>query len=1040
MPSTPLDPPKRRIPSSNFDFSPHKDQLNTPKIKSSEAPTTPDVSLRRPRPSSMIIDEFATPDIHNQPSSNTTSSARHAPSALSRPNTSNSNSSYDNITTANSSMTVTLGHMNSPVSQSNSSSIHPLTTAVNKELPVHLSQQSVPMSSSSSSLLSKPSFINSPSMQTPDKKSSETTRKSSFSSRDKPKVARSSSRGGFFSRFRRNNSTEKEEDPEENEQFKTREEGWNAGVFGFAPSFPTPPKYIWVHAHKKRNREFTRLFLAQELGEQSNKPGRRNRRRSSSSESDSMPRSGSIDSSDRKKAIWCAKFSPDGQFLATAGADCVIRIWKVLSDVHDRELFESGDLSDDDLDSLHQFAHPGHISTSSQASASSRSNRRTSLRKNPKTKKQIVSAPVFLPKPVLEYVGHSQDVLDICWSKNNFLLSSSMDKTVKLWHPQFSQSIKTFVHNDFVTSIAFHPTDDRFFLSGSLDCRVRLWSITENKVEYYRDAPDFVMAVAFSPDGSTAVAGCFGGQCIFYDTDGLRQKSQMIVKSTHGRNSNGSRITGIQILETPIRLPNLRTSVEGETPKASTFTNKSVKLLVSTSDSRVRKYNFEDKTLEAKYKGHSTFQGQIHAFFSDTGDYIISGSEDEKTYIWRTNGELGASAKTRESYEYFHSNKSIVSVALFAPFATRSLLYNSHDPIYDLTAPLPVNLTPATSAGSTAIDGKSGRISMSHNTAFNDSIKPNPSDGNIIITCDQSGVIKVFRQDSAHEKRKLLVESLTQKRKPNITPTSSLKGYIYNNEFNTSSNNLRSAGGSPSTSPNPGRMPRAPFSMIGRSGSRNRFADHSPIAVNRTSSMISTASISTIGSIASNQDYQNKFHPTLAHFGSQNPGSLARAESQTVSSRLDGTPSYSSFPGRSTKAAATTSLRNGPLQSSHWPRSQSVENSRTESPASISSSESLDFDSFSPRKIVAQALGDTSGSVSPKSGMHTSDKPATRQGQKLQEDEFESGQHEGDNVNSMQRQPEDFLKCKTCGSVDFKVRAINQKATIMCKRCGAICN
>lgn len=112
----------------------------------------------------------------------------------------------------------------------------------------------------------------------------------------------------------------------------------------------------------------------------------------------------------------------------------------------------------------------------------------------------------------------------------------------------------------------------------------------------------------------------------------------MIVKSTHGRNSNGSRITGIQILETPIRLPNLRTSVEGETPKASTFTNKSVKLLVSTSDSRVRKYNFEDKTLEAKYKGHSTFQGQIHAFFPTLGTISYQGPKMKNIHLenqWR---------------------------------------------------------------------------------------------------------------------------------------------------------------------------------------------------------------------------------------------------------------------------------------------------------------------------------------------------------------------------------------------------------------------
>lgn len=595
-------------------------------------------------------------------------------------------------------------------------------------------------------------------------------RKSSFPSDESSKigrsasvrVARSSSRG-FFSRFRRNSITSNDEEVEENEQFKTREEGWNAGVFGSASSFTSVPKYIWVHAHKKRNREFTRMFLAQELGETSDKSFRFSRQRSSSTDSRSRTRSESADPVDRKKAIWCAKFSPDGQFLATAGADCVIRIWKVLSDIHERDAFDIGDFSDEDLDPAHPTPHPNaqmpYNSSLSQQSLVSRTYRKGSLRRNARTtKKQKVSAPVFLPKPVLEYFGHTQDILDICWSKNNFLLSSSMDKTVKLWHPKLPQSIKTFVHNDFVTSIAFHPQDDRFFLSGSLDCRVRLWSITENKVEYHRDAPDFVMSVAFSPDGDTAVVGCFGGQCIFYETTNLRQKSQITVKSTHGKNSNGSRITGIQIMEMPTRLSVRNQIPEIDDDNESSSYRKNVKMLVSTSDSRIRMYNFEDKTLETKYKGHTTFQGQIHSSFSDNGEYIISGSEDQKTYIWRSNKEPGSSTKSRESYEYFHSNRAIVSVALFAPLASRSLLYNSRDPIYDLAAPPSVILTPSTSNEG----NKSGN--MSRRRTMVDFIGPNPSDGNIIITCDQDGIIKVFRQDSAYDKRKLISDSGRKKK------------------------------------------------------------------------------------------------------------------------------------------------------------------------------------------------------------------------------------------------------------------------------------
>lgn len=574
-------------------------------------------------------------------------------------------------------------------------------------------------------------------------------------------LSRSPSRArSLFTAFRRNSMVKEDYDEfEENELFKSRDEGWNAGVFGFTPNFPTPPKYIWVHAHKKRNREFTRMFLAQELGENRSKLGSRRRSSSSDSKTSNPP-----DSKNGKKAVWCAKFSLDGQFLATAGADCVIRIWKVLSNANDRVAFDLSDLSDDD-ESLQYTQSSMTLQPSIQPSSQSRS-RRNSYRRHAKPKKQIVSAPVFLPKPVIEYLGHTQEILDICWSKNNFLLSSSMDKTVKLWHPEFKDSIKTFVHKDFVTSIAFHPHDDRFFISGSLDCRLRLWSITENKVEYQRDAPDLAMAVAFSPDGNTAVAGCFGGQCMFYETEGLRQKSQMIVKSSHGRNSNGSRITGIQILEMP---PLGRSPESGEAPQEK----KAIKLLISTGDSRIRMYNFENKTFEAKFKGHTSVKGHIPAFFSDSGEYIISGSEDENTYIWRTNAEprLAASKKRDESYEYFHSNRAIVSVALFAPLATRTLLFNSRDPIYDLAAP-------------PSVDSVTDSNSQS---SIYDSIKPNPSDGNIIITCDKEGCIKVFRQDSAYEQRKIATENVQNLQRKKTISVNWPNTHSHNQSFETRS-------------------------------------------------------------------------------------------------------------------------------------------------------------------------------------------------------------------------------------------------------------
>lgn len=541
------------------------------------------------------------------------------------------------------------------------------------------------------------------------------------SSARKPKLAKQPPKR-FLSRLMRKKSSASRDDDDDDDEIdgvKDRDEGCNANVVGYVPNVPTAPKYIWVKSHRKKNREFNRMFLAQEL-----------KSHMDFNNSSKL----SLNYETNKRTIWCTQFSKDGKYLATAGADKVIRIWQVISKPEEREVINSDLSNEEDKDFC------GHIS------------RRSSVRRS----KPKVYYSVFLPFPVKEFRGHTADILDLSWSKNSFLLSSSMDKTVKLWHIKKKDVIASFEHPDFVTSIAFHPEDDRFFLSGSLDRNLRLWSITEKKVSYSATAPDLVMDVVFTPDGEIAIAGCFGGQCLFYETKGLILKNQMVVKSAHGKNSNGSKITGIEVMSIT---PRFRKSLD---PRDT------YKLLISTNDSRVRLYNFSDKTIQCKFKGHENTEGLIKASFSSFGNYVISGSEDERTYIWNIDNQ-GDNSKTREDYEYFHSNSSVVTCALFVPDSARKILYESRDPIYDIADPPPVILQ---------------RPSMSEMTEVQappTNYKVNPKDGNIIVTTDQNGIIKVFRQDSAYERRKLLIDNANQISKKKISglslsPTTSSGG------------------------------------------------------------------------------------------------------------------------------------------------------------------------------------------------------------------------------------------------------------------------
>lgn len=492
-----------------------------------------------------------------------------------------------------------------------------------------------------------------------------------------------------------------------------RKEGMDAqlyaGNISFSPKIPHSPAYIKVRTKFKSKKEFDHVFLAQELRSGSDKKS------PPAAGSNPAPQSGSAA---KHNPIWSVEFSKDGRYLAAGGQDRVVRVWAVITSVEERRTHEK-----DERDP-HGFGE----------------------------ETKHLSAPVFQHKSIREYHGHTSTILDLSWSKNNFLLSSSMDKTVRLWHVSRDENLCTFKHSDFVPSIQFHPTDDRFFLAGSLDAKLRLWSIPDKSVAFSATVPDMITAVSFTPDGKTCIAGTLGGLCMFYDTEGLKWQAQLHVKSTRGQNAKGSKITGIQATYWP---PG---SGSGE-----------VKLLISSNDSRLRIYNMRDKSLEMKFRGHENNCSQIRAGFSDSSGHIICGSEDRKTYIWSTSIPEGEKRDQRP-VEMFEAHNSITTCTIIAPIQTKQLLSASEDPIFDLCNPPPVTLiSRAESVISSRAPTENG--SALPTPAATDTIFKRATEspayiarsahrgGHIIVTADYTGSVKVFRQDCAFTKRMRMTEA-----------------------------------------------------------------------------------------------------------------------------------------------------------------------------------------------------------------------------------------------------------------------------------------
>jgi WD40 repeat protein len=343
---------------------------------------------------------------------------------------------------------------------------------------------------------------------------------------------------------------------------------------------------------------------------------------------------------------------------------------------------------------------------------------------------------------------------------------------------------------------------------------VRLWSIPEKRVAFWNEIPsgNMITAVGFTLDGRTACVGANTGDVFFFETQGLKYNTQILVKNH--RHKRGKKVTGIE------PMPGIPLGEE--------------RILVTTNDSRIWIINMKDKSFVYKYKGIDNPVLQIRASFSDDGRYIICGSEDGCVYLWCTDqvnyspfqhwhdsrikaavalGNLGDQMlqitmqnvnfsdekpggvvgwlkrgeqrmidKLRSRNEHFTAHQHVVTSAIFAPTKTRQLLAKTGgDIIFDNT-PVYTHRDPHSDIDSDDSDlayhdalseSRKSRTSSQFNNEFGASKQDQDMndlrrilmnefeeatqeerdrfdypDSQIIISADLHGAIKVWRMDS----------------------------------------------------------------------------------------------------------------------------------------------------------------------------------------------------------------------------------------------------------------------------------------------------
>ncbi|KAK6589413.1 hypothetical protein RS030_203232 [Cryptosporidium xiaoi] len=260
----------------------------------------------------------------------------------------------------------------------------------------------------------------------------------------------------------------------------------------------------------------------------------------------------------------------------------------------------------------------------------------------------INAEPIFNEKEDLILDAHSNAIISLQWDsdeKSHRFLSSSMDRTVKLWEAGNKEPCAIINCSDWPTSVSFHPMQKNIIFIGSLDASVQIIRlipefennkktsvdfvgehfssiILNNSLVKYRSkvietirVQDLLTALSVSPNGKYLACGFKDGGVAFYDSRTLKYRCDVDCRNRRGKSAKGRKVTGISWKED----------------------NKSV--LVTTNDSRIRLFNFSDLSTFIKFKGHINKEILLSAQISNDEKFVVCGSENGYICLWNLQDE-----------------------------------------------------------------------------------------------------------------------------------------------------------------------------------------------------------------------------------------------------------------------------------------------------------------------------------------------------------------------------------------------------------------
>ncbi len=198
--------------------------------------------------------------------------------------------------------------------------------------------------------------------------------------------------------------------------------------------------------------------------------------------------------------------------------------------------------------------------------------------------------------------GHGDRVWSVAFSRDGRrLVTASSDSTVRVWEMEGSREPVVLAHSSVVYDAAFSPNGDRV-VTGGRDGLVRTWPANgAGNPEVLAEHRDWVMSVAFSPDGRSVLSASW---------------------------DQTARVTAVErgspavILRGNYELQDAVFSPDGET------------VAIGSEDVRIRPVDGSGRPIVLR--AHDFYVNAVA--FSPGGSRVLAGGDDGTVWIWRLDG------------------------------------------------------------------------------------------------------------------------------------------------------------------------------------------------------------------------------------------------------------------------------------------------------------------------------------------------------------------------------------------------------------------